>query len=127
MGIACVLALIATARSLAPSPTGMGTHQQLGLPPCSSILLYGARCPACGMTTAWSYAVRGRWLDAWHSNAGGLALLLISLAYLPLFCYYLARGHWSRHGWLSLSLAICLSAALLAALGQWLVRLLANN
>ena len=123
LGVAVVLALLLVARSLDPSGRGYGTHQQLGLPPCSSILLWGTRCPACGMTTSWSYLTRGHMVDAWHANAGGTLLGLIALAYIPAFCYYLARGYWSRQGWLSFSLALSLSAALLVAFGQWLGRL----
>ncbi|MGN6545824.1 MAG: DUF2752 domain-containing protein [Aureliella sp.] len=119
-----VIALLATARTLSPSPLGYGTHQQLGLPPCTSVALLGLRCPACGMTTSWSYAMRGQWGSALNANAGGLGLVLIALAYIPAFCYYLARGYWSRHGWLSFSLALSLSAALLVAAGQWLTRLM---
>lgn len=119
-----VLGLLGTARWLEPSSLGYGTHQQLGLPPCTSVALLGMRCPACGMTTAWSYATRGQWQNAWHANAGGAGLAAIALAYLPLFCYYVARGYWSRHGWLSFGLALSLSVALLVALGQWLTRIL---
>jgi hypothetical protein len=122
-----LIGLLLTARLLQPSPTGYGTHQQLGLPPCTTIALWGMRCPACGMTTSWSYALRGRWLEAWHANAGGFALALIAMAYIPVFCYYVAQGHWSRHGWLSFSLALSLSAALLVALGQWLVRIVQGS
>ena len=118
-----LIVLFGIARRLEPSPTGYGTHQQLGLPPCTSVALMGMRCPACGMTTAWSYAMRGQWGDACNSNAGGLGLVLIALAYMPAFCYYVARGYWSRQGWLSFSLALSLSAALLVAAGQWLTRL----
>jgi len=118
-----VLALMITARCLEPAQSGYGTHQQLGLPPCSSVLILGMRCPACGMTTAWSHAVRGQWAQALQANAGGLALVMIALASMPVFCYYLSRGYWSRHGWFSFSLALSLAAALLIAIGQWLTRL----
>lgn len=124
IALAVVLALFVIAGMLQPSPQGYGTHQQLGLPPCSSVALFGARCPACGMTTAWSYALRGEWPNAWQANAGGLMLVLIALVYIPTICYYVARGYWSRHGWLSFSLALSLGAALLVATGQWLTRLI---
>lgn len=123
-GVGIALTLLLLARSLDPSGRGYGTHQQLGLPPCSSILLWGTRCPACGMTTSWSYLTRGQLVSAWSANAGGTLLGLIALAYIPAICYYLARGYWSRHGWLSFSLALSLSAALLVAFGQWLSRLI---
>ncbi|MCC6511532.1 MAG: DUF2752 domain-containing protein, partial [Pirellulaceae bacterium] len=119
IAVAGVLALLGVARQLEPSPLGFGTHQQLGLPPCTSMLLWDMRCPACGMTTSWSYAVRGRWLDAWRSNAGGALLVAIALVFVPLGCYFVVRGYWSRHGWLSFSLALCLTVALMLAVGQW--------
>lgn len=122
-----LVGVLLTARMLQPNSSGFGTHQQLGLPPCTTIAMWGVRCPACGMTTAWSYAMRGQWTEAWHANAGGLALALIALAYIPTFCYYVAQGYWSRHGWLSFSLALSLSAALLAALAQWLVRIVLGS
>lgn len=123
-GVGLALTLLLLARSLDPSGRGYGTHQQLGLPPCSSILLWDTRCPACGMTTSWSYLMRGQLVSAWYANAGGTLLGLIALAYIPAICYYLARGYWSRQGWLSFSLALSLSAALLVAFGQWLSRLI---
>ena len=35
----------------------MGTHQQLGLPPCNFVTLTGYPCPACGMTTSFALLV----------------------------------------------------------------------
>lgn len=118
-----VLALFAVARALDPSPVGYGTHQQLGLPPCTSVAIFGIRCPACGMTTSWSFAMRGQWSRAVQANVGGSALVVIALAYMPVICYYVARGHWSRRGWLSFSLALSIGAAMLLAAGQWLTRI----
>jgi hypothetical protein len=66
--------------------------------------------------------MRGQLTSAWQCNAGGLLLGLIALAYIPAFCYYVARGYWSRQGWLSFSLAWSLMTALLVAFGQWLSR-----
>ncbi|RMG03430.1 MAG: DUF2752 domain-containing protein, partial [Planctomycetota bacterium] len=51
VGLAGLLVIAAVLR---PSPTGLGTHQQLGLPPCTFRAMFGSRCPTCGMTTAWS-------------------------------------------------------------------------
>src|SRR5947209_2100708 len=45
-----LIGLLATAACLTPSPRGMGTHQQLGLPPCTVVQWFGVRCPSCGMT-----------------------------------------------------------------------------
>jgi hypothetical protein len=121
-----VVALLITARWLEPSPVGYGTHQQLGLPPCSSVLVFGARCPACGMTTAWAWALRGDLESAARANLGGALLVLIALAYIPVFCYFIARGRWSRHGWLAFSLAAALSLAMVVACLQWAWRSMAG-
>src|SRR5205085_6174191 len=40
-------------------PLAMGTHRQLGLPPCNFQRLTGLPCPSCGMTTSFALLVRG--------------------------------------------------------------------
>ncbi|MEZ6137102.1 MAG: DUF2752 domain-containing protein [Pirellulaceae bacterium] len=119
-----VLTLLITARILEPSAAGYGTHQQLGLPPCTSVALFNMRCPACGMTTSWALMVRGRWIESATVNAGGFLLSLIALAYLPISCYFFFWGRSSRRGWVSLALAIGLMAALIVAIVQWCVHML---
>lgn len=78
MACATVLAI---ARSLTPSPTGIGTHMALGAPPCSVPTMWGVPCPTCGMTTAFAHAVRGQWLSAFHAQPTGfLAAIGCALA-----------------------------------------------
>lgn len=62
---------------LEPDAKGYGTHQQLGLPPCTLVFLCGIRCPTCGMTTAWSAVVHGRVLDGLAANVGGVLLAFL--------------------------------------------------
>src|SRR5207247_577108 len=45
-------ALLGVARLVEPDLRGYGTHEQLGLPPCTFRLLTGIACPSCGMTTS---------------------------------------------------------------------------
>lgn len=118
-----VLAMFIVAASLQPAAAGMGTHQQLGLPPCTTVALFGIRCPSCGMTTSWSLFVRGSWLQSAEVNAGGFLLATIALAYLPASCYFCYSGRSSQGGWVSLALAIGLATALVVALAQWAWRL----
>jgi hypothetical protein len=72
----------------------MGTHQQLGLPPCTSVQWFGIRCPSCGMTTSWSHLVRGNVLSAFRVNAGGALLGAAALVCSPWLLVSAARGRW---------------------------------
>lgn len=73
-------AVFATAASLTPNPVGHGTHMQLGLPPCGFYVMTGYPCPGCGLTTCFSYMVRGDVVNAALANPFGVMLFLISAA-----------------------------------------------
>ncbi|MCA9133980.1 MAG: DUF2752 domain-containing protein [Planctomycetales bacterium] len=117
------LALLGVARTLDPAAVGYGTHRQLGLPPCFSLVAWGAPCPACGMTTSWALATRGQWQAAIEANAGGFLLAAIALAYFPASCYLLIGGRSRRRGVFSFVLGSGLLASLLVATLQWAIRL----
>ena len=70
------LLLMLLARLLSPSSTGVGTHQQLGLPTCPFLLMTGFPCPLCGITTSLSLAVRGEWHSALETQPFGLLVFL---------------------------------------------------
>jgi len=89
-----LLLLLAVAGVLEPDPRGFGTHQRLGLPPCTFQQFTGHRCPSCGMTTAWAHLVRGRIVAAWGDNAGGALLGLASLWLAPWALISGWRGRW---------------------------------
>jgi hypothetical protein len=80
LGCAAVLAIAAT---LDPDVRGYGTHAQLGLPPCGFLLLTGARCPGCGLTTAFAHAIRGDWMLAADANPFGVLLFALVCASVP--------------------------------------------
>ncbi len=73
-----LLALLSLARGLSPDESGVGTHRQLGLPACTTQVLFGVRCPACGMTTSWAYLTRGAWSKAFYANPGGALLGIVT-------------------------------------------------
>ena len=87
-----LLTLLALALVLQPARTGYGTHQQLGLPPCTFLVLFGLRCPSCGMTTSWAHLVRGQLAAATEVNAGGTLLGLLAMMTRPWAVISAVRG-----------------------------------
>lgn len=68
------LALLITAARLPPSPTGYGSHQRLGLKRCQFLQTSGLPCPSCGMTTSFSWFVRGNVLASAYVQPMGFLL-----------------------------------------------------
>ena len=59
-----------------PSDRGVGSHHQLGLPTCGWIAAADLPCPTCGMTTSFSHAVRGQFLQSLFAQPMGLLLAI---------------------------------------------------
>jgi hypothetical protein len=118
-----LLGTLVLAAQLQPDPRGWGTHEQLGLPPCTLLLVAGMRCPACGMTTSWAYAARGQLDDALRTHAGGTLLAIAALLTAVFALAAAALGRWPL--WQPSEMAILCLVTIAAALvgGEWLVRL----
>jgi hypothetical protein len=71
------LSLLVTAASLTPSAGGFGTHRQLGLAECGFLARTGLPCPACGMTTSFSWFVRGNLAASFYVQPMGMVLAAI--------------------------------------------------
>ena len=116
------LSLLVIAGNLNPAEEGLGTHQDLGLPPCSLRVLAGIRCPACGMTTSWSYFARGNWLASMNTNAGGFLLALLSLLMIVLAAQVIHCGRLPSprvQTWVTMAGA----GVLIVTLVDWIIRL----
>lgn len=120
-----LLVLLALAAAVRPDPRGHGTHQQFGLPPCSFQMLFGRRCPTCGMTTAWACLVRGEPLPALRANVGGTVLAVLAVGGAPWLLASAACGRWRL--WVPSDTAVAWAAAAVALLMlvEWMLRLLA--
>lgn len=107
---------------LTPSTQGLGTHQQLGLPPCSIIQLLGTRCPACGMTTSWAYLVRGQVWAACQANVGGVLLGFWAIIGAPWLLGSACQGRW--WGWTPTERAVLLGgiATFAVIMADWFAR-----
>lgn len=115
--------LLATAAYLRPDRSGLGTHQQLGLQPCTIRTVFDLRCPSCGMTTAWAHFVRAEWALAASSSVSGTLLAAVACLAVPWTWAAAWRGRWMAV-WPSefLVLAFCITV-MTVALSEWLVRL----
>lgn len=114
-----LLALLATAAWLTPSPAGHGTHQQLGFSECFFVSQWGVRCPSCGMTTAWARLLNGDLRGGVAANAAGVLLALLAIITAPWLLVSAISGQW----WYcrpQASLVLTLLAAVaLVALFDW--------
>jgi len=105
------IAITVCAALLTPAPSGHGTHQQLGLPPCPSVLFYGRPCPGCGLTTAFCATVHGQFATAFHAHPLGTALycLFTVSAFLNLYGFIKLKRfdtNSSRFTWFLVALTI---------------------
>ena len=103
-----------------PSPDGVGTHTQLGLPACGFYSSVGLPCATCGMTTAFSHAAHGQLLQAFHVQPAGAALAVMTAMLAVTSAYALVTG--MRLGptvaWVARpGVAVSMAAVVLAAWG----------
>jgi Protein of unknown function (DUF2752) len=110
------------AYSVTPDPSGRGTHQQFGLPPCVILTLTKIPCPTCGMTTSFAHFVRGSWQKSAEANTSGFLLSVLSLCFLPWSLISLFRREW----WLMRNPERCLAGLSLGWLSvvilEWVTR-----
>lgn len=80
LGCAVVLGL---AMWLEADRRGVGTHEQLGLPPCGFVEMFDIPCPSCGFTTTYTLAAHGRFIDAAVNQPFGLFLFVLTALAVP--------------------------------------------
>jgi hypothetical protein len=119
-----LMAPFAVACVLKPDARGFGTHQQLGLPPCTFQFLWEIPCPGCGMTTSYACLVRGQWGAALTANPAGALLAVGSLLVIPWCIYVAITGRWSPRIEPLLAASLGLSGVSLVAILVWLVRII---
>ncbi len=100
---------------LKPDPRGLGTHEQLLLPPCNFHRLTGLPCPFCGMTTAFAHMARGEVREALMAQPLGALGFVVCVLLLPVSIWAAVRGQnvlaaamrlpWYRLSWAMLALA----------------------
>ena len=118
-----LVVLFVLASTLSPDPAGIGTHEQLGLPPCGLNALFEIPCPACGMTTSWVWFSHGHWIRSAQSNLGGFLMALLALPTLAWCLTSAFQGHWKAWFPRPFVIAGLMGATLAVTLIQWLFRL----
>jgi hypothetical protein len=92
LGLCGALAVLVVARALAPDPSLVGTHVQLGLPPCAFLAWTGVPCPTCGLTTAFAHMARLEITMAARAHWLGPLLFALNVAALPLCAFACVRA-----------------------------------
>ncbi len=87
------LAITLICLQLSASPRGHGTHQQLGLPPCPTVLLMHRPCPGCGLTTSWTALLHGQFAESIRAHALG------PITYIGFAISALLSGYAYLRGW----------------------------
>lgn len=111
---------------LTPSPRGLGTHEQLGLAPCSFKSLTRLPCPSCGMTTSFSHFVRGQWLRSLRASTTAFVLALVCAAMIPWCLASFHTKHLFKVDRPDIALLLILALLYLVAGIEWVVRLIQN-
>lgn len=88
-----ILGLLVLANRLEPDKRGFGTHEQLGLTPCSFHRWTGRLCPTCGATTAWAHLLDGDWTAAVRSNLAATLAAVLAVIATP---WLLMSAAWNR-------------------------------
>jgi hypothetical protein len=85
--------VFAIAGWLKPDPRGMGTHEQLGLPPCTFYEVTGIPCPSCGMTTSFCHFFHGDLAGSLRTNPVATLLAAAGMLLTP---WLLLSAIWGR-------------------------------
>jgi len=88
--------LLAVAGMLKPDSRGLGTHEQLGLPPCAIQALFQIPCPSCGMTTSWARLMRADITGSLNANPAGTTAAVIAMLLSLGMISSGWNGRWSR-------------------------------
>ena len=79
------LVLISIGLILKLDPSGLGTHTQLGLPPCEFLLSTGKPCITCGATTAFVLCAHGRIFEGFKTHPFG-AFVFFACIFIAFSC-----------------------------------------
>jgi hypothetical protein len=103
------------------SPRRLGTHRDLGLPPCTFLEATGLPCPSCGMTTSFALLVRGDVVNSLRANSAGTLLALFCLGFIPWAVASVARRRLLFIRSLERAMLWCVLGLMTLMLVRWLL------
>ena len=121
------VATLALARLLVPASAGIGTHQQLGLPPCGLYEWLRLPCPACGLTTSFAHLARLQVEASLHANPMGLPLFVATAFAVPLTALAFIRRRSVAHVIDAVRADRIALWFVIALLASWVARLVARS
>ncbi len=119
--------LVSLGLFLTPDPRGVGTHEQVGLRPCTTMELWGIPCPGCGVTTSVTKATQRNFWGSFKNQPFGFLCFLFGIAFVvwtPI-AHFRGRDLWADFNSLRLGrwlVVSCVLAGLAWAYKIWLVR-----
>lgn len=118
------MVVLVIAALLTPSTSGVGTHTQLGLPPCGFLYLTGFPCPGCGLTTAFAHLAHGHVSASVGAHPLGLPLFLLNVMAVFVSAVGAIRA-WPLQATIKrFAIERVLYVLAAAAVGTWLLRLI---
>jgi hypothetical protein len=120
--VAIICGIFVVALQLTPNASDIGTHQQLGLPPCPLYALTDIPCPACGLTTSITHVAHGHLRASLAAHPFGPAIALLFVVMACMSAYGLVRPfRWTdvlMHRWVYRGMLIGIAIYIVA----WMLR-----
>ena len=91
---AACAAMLSVGLYLHPAADGLGTHEELGFPPCGMMVYVGLPCPTCGCTTAVTYLAHGNLPAAFVTQPFGALVGVLGFVGVALGGLGLVTGRW---------------------------------
>ncbi|MEZ6139761.1 MAG: DUF2752 domain-containing protein [Zavarzinella sp.] len=124
-----LLCVVAAATQVQPyypdgTPKRSGSHESLGLPPCTYKYLFNSPCPSCGMTTSFALFIRGDIANSLRANFIGTGLIILVLLIIPWAFISAWRGKylWIRRA--DLAFALLFGLISVCILIRWGIQML---
>lgn len=116
---AAAVGILIVAARLTPSNDHLGTHRQLGLPPCGFVAITGLPCPTCGMTTAFACVTHGRLLAALRAQVAGTFLAIGTVVVGVAAAVCVVTGRYPMLNWYRVDAARLVYWLALMLVGAW--------